>query len=452
MNDRLDTKTMLDELTAGAAEFVHDVVTSHHVLECWPEGCEELLAEVLDWSTGTPLGPSLQKQVNSILRAGSELPMAVGACLPRHSGFDDDEPTVPFPDYLPSGTPTVDEWHKQACHTRSGRVLWRLLRDAMANVPLDGIRHDTAVTNAATYGWGCLAMCSGIGMTGNIRRLAGALIAYMLFDHIGDSLKDETERRLVLKEMMSFWASGKWSKCPAQIVQKMLDPATREACRVSRKWVAFDRGAAAGRSERDIGQIAMAIARERTCEGDGAPGNRTLDSIDGEALERSLRKNVAAVAFLLFAFLDRPHDLNVPLLKVVGRAAAFAQLYDDLLDRNEDILQEQHTAITALTDKAYWRLARAAASRVPRLLEDVMAVSTSAHLVTKAISTSHIRLWAHTSSLTMHLMVAQRNQEAFTHDPQPERVLRGHSAYSILRPLRMWLQSGVQPANEKMEP
>jgi hypothetical protein len=450
MAGRLDAKAVLEQLCQGAAQFVSEVVGAGDVPQAWPDGCEEMLSEVLDWSAGGALGAMLQVEVDRVLKAGPELPMSVGAGLPRHSGVAKDEPVVPFPDYLPSGSPAADEWHKQAYHARAGRVLWRLLGDAMADVPLDGMRHETAIANAATYGWGCIAMCSGINMTGNIQRLAGALVAYMLFDHIGDSLQDAGERRLVLKEMMQFWATGKWSKWPNEVVRRMLPPETRKACRISREWVGHDRGAAAGRAERDIGQIAMAIAKERTTEGHGAAANRTCDAVDGVVLERSLRKNVAAVAFLLFAFLDRPQDFKGPLLHVAGRAAAFAQLYDDLLDRDEDMVQNQRTAITALTDEAYWKLARAAASRVPRLLDDVVATSTSAHLVIQAVSMERIAQWTQTGALAIHLMVAHRNREAFAHDPIPPRVLRGLSPFVVLRPLRDWLQPGVQPPAEKI--
>jgi len=461
-----DARAALRELNVGAAEFVREVVgavtprtPSGQSSDQWPAAAtRELLRDVVAWAAtpvGTAdasvvLGARLTSEIDAVLAAGPELPMSVGAGLPENSGFCD-EAEVVAPEWAPRGTPAADEWHRQARHARSGRALWRLLREGMRGVPLR--RLDTAVANAATYGWGCLAMCAGIGMPGNVRRLAGALLAYMLFDHIGDSIADSTERRLVLREMMRFWATGEWSRSPPppRAVRRALPAPTREACRLSREWVAAERGAHSGAAERDLGEIARAIAHERAAEGDGAALDRTADAVDGALLERSLHKNVAAVAFLLFSFLDRPRDLSPPLLRVAGRAAAFAQLYDDLLDRDDDIRQSQRTAVTALTDAAYRDLTAAAATRVPRLMQDVLATSAAANLISGAFTPARVAMWAETGTLAMHLMVAHRNPAAFAGDPLLSQVCAGSSPFVVLRPLRTWLDPGVATADDPGE-
>jgi len=119
-----------------------------------------------------------------------------------------------------------------------------------------------------------------------------------------------------------------------------------------------------------------------------------------------------------------------------------------LLDRDEDISQNQRTAVTALTDAAYRDLTSAAATRVPRLMQDVLATSAAANLVSGAFTPARVAMWAETGTLAMHLMVAHRNPAAFAGDPLLSQVCGGESPFVVLRPLRTWLDPGTTTADD----
>jgi hypothetical protein len=443
-----DALGALRRMTAGADEFmreVGDVVAADP--GDWPPLCEELVRSTMDTLERGRTHGLVEEQVEVVLAAGPHIPSVGEMVFPRPAGAgaDPDAPPPPWFDHLEGET--ADAWRKViGCHTSGAAELTALLEEGISGVDLPGVSTQTAIANCVVYGSGCLVMAGGVALTGNIRRLAGALMAYMLFDHLGDSLTDRRVRGHVHKEMMRFWAKGSWSAEVSPAVAGVLTEPIRGACARSRGWVNSERlPASAVRIGPQLGALAAAIAKDCRSEGDEAAPVGTVDLLGADTmarLSRSLRKNVAAVAFLLYAYLDDPRLLRAEVLHMAGRAAMFAQLFDDLLDRQEDVEQRQDTVVTSLTPGAYRRLARASAMHVPRILEDVNQVAPGVAAMLEPFDRDRVVAWCQSGGLIIYLMARHRNRPAFGDEAADleARTTRGESPFVILRSVREWLR------------
>ncbi len=438
----------LKEMNQGADEFMEDLaraLADKGDAPTWPDEVGEAVRSAIDTIRAGRADGVVDDLAREVLGLGPDLPTAAGLAFPRPNEVPSGR-TVPvaMPWFNHLDGEAAEAWRDQLSrHCRGVGMLTRALEEGMEGVELPGVKTSTAVSNCVVYGAGCLLMAGGVGLRGSVKRLAGALMAYMLFDHIGDSIDDRGLRRLVHKEMMVYWARGRWSsKPPPAAVRRVLVP-MRTACERSRAWVSADRIAAdRARVEPQLAQLAMAIAGD--CAKEAAVPRQEVgadDEIDVAALASSLRKNVAAVAFLLFAYLDDPRQLRPRVLHMAGRAAMFAQLFDDLLDRAEDVAQGQDTAVTRLTDRRYRQLARVAAGRVPRILEDVREVAPRAAALMDAMQERRVVDAAEAGSLMIYLMTRHRNRPAFGEygADLARRACGDASPFVVLRAVREWV-------------
>jgi hypothetical protein len=496
----------LRTMESGSDEFVAEVLAAARkgARALDREASIPLVEAMVEWArSGQVVGPA-GDELAQVLALGSDLPEALGAGMPRHHGVPAATGTPDMPVNIAAGNcpagpagpagpaAAAAAWRQQLVHTRAARALATMLHEGMEGVVLPGQDGRVAVNNAVLYGAGCICMCSGIGARGHVRRLAGALMAYMLFDHIGDDLDCGVSRRLVLGEMMAFWKRGSWSDRPAPVVRATLTPAIRRACGFARAWVVADRAGDTPDSAARLGEIARRVAadcaRERA-EPDksevgvdaggagGAGGSNGPDGPDGPdgadgadgpngpgdpdgpdgpycaALARSLRKNVPAVCFLLAAFLDAPTALTRETLKVAGRAAAFAQLFDDLLDRAADRARGQRTVVAGLPAAAYVRLVRAAGQSVGWIVDDVLGASWTVAAFARELGPERLACWSGCAGLLMQLMVVHRNRADLEDAPEGgallDRVCRGGSPFDIGRAVRGWVV-GVQRAADNL--
>jgi hypothetical protein len=408
----------------------------------WGADVQELVtACVLSLERGTT-EDALYAEMESVMQLGSALPELLRAVIPRHTGVPTTTPAPGGPPQLASYDSEVGRaWQATIGSLRGATALSALLAEGMRDVKLPGIEMRVALGNSLIYGCGCLVMATGIGMLGHVPRLAGALMAYMLFDHIGDGQPDAVTRRLVLREMMVFWGKGEWSSAPPAVVRRSLPRATRAACARAREWVTADRHPEDRlRSGERLGALAASIARDCSTGGIADHVDGSLEDIPVDALGQSLAKNVAAVAFLLEAFLNDFQSMPAPMLQLAGRAAAFAQLFDDLLDRDDDMRQGQRTAATALTDTAYQHMLARAAGSIPLIFADALSASPGMKLVIEMLDPAQIERWIAACGLTMHLMAAHRNPAAC---PALVELLgtmcRGVSPFVIVKAMREWL-------------
>lgn len=393
------------------------------------------------------VGP-VEDAAAEILAVGPDVPTAAGLAFPRPSEMRPGAARpVPMPWFDHLEGEAADAWREQVSrHCAAVGLLTRELELGMESIVLPGVSTKTAIANCVVYGAGCLIMAGGVGLRGRVRRLAGALMAYMLFDHIGDSLDDRALRRMVHKEMMVFWATGRWSDSPANAVKRVLTPGMREASARSREWVSDGRGPGdRARVDPQLGILAKAIAadcaREATAPAQEPGSADRGDAVDLEALARSLHKNVPAVAFLLFAYLDDPRDLKPRVLHMAGRAAIFAQLFDDLLDRDEDVQQHQDTVVTRLSEREYRRLVRTATLMVAGLIQDVREVAPRATALLDTMETGRVVDSVGAGALLIYLMTRHRNRQAFGEVAADlaDLACGTDSPFLVLRAVRGWI-------------
>lgn len=432
-------------MTVGADEFMEGVAAAL----CQPPGewtaaTQELIASVMRTIVEGRAAGSVDKEATAVLAAGPDIPILGGLVFPRPRGTESvgrTPPPLPWFDHLDGEA--ADAWREElGRHTGAVSALTGFLEEGMRGVELPGVKTETAVANCVVYGAGCLIMAGGVGLFGNVRRLAGALMAYMLFDHIGDSLQDHRLRRMVHRVMMQYWVKGEWPAQPAKAVMRVLKPPLRQACERSRAWVSSELSPAdAARVAPQLGVLAQAIATDVQSEDPEDSPIGVAETVDVARLRASLKKNVAAVAFLLFAYLDDPRRLRPDVLHMAGRAAMFAQLFDDLLDRDEDVNQRQHTVVTGLCDEAYRHLTRVAASLVPEILHDVRQVAPKLMDLLRPLQEARIESWTRGGALLIYLMTRHRNRDAFgaTGADLADRVCGGESPFIVLRAVRSWL-------------
>jgi hypothetical protein len=444
----------LRTMTSGGDEFMAEIgeAMARPPPTEWNPAAEEMINSVLKTlKHGRATGP-VDCEARYILAQGADAPILGGLVFPRPVGADTTSAPPPMPWFDHLEGEAADAWRAEVeLHTSAVGGLTRLLEEGMDGVSLPGISTDKAVANCVVYGSGCLILAGGVGLMGNVRRLAGALMAYMLFDHVGDSLTDRRLRRMVHAEMMIYWSKGQWSERVPSAVAQILTGPIRRACEKSRVWVGDGRAPSElVRVGPQLGFLAKAIAKDCGVEAavpiDQPIGEAT--SVDLPQLTASLKKNVAAVAFLLFAYLDDPRHLSPEVLHMAGRAAMFAQLFDDLLDRGEDIAQNQHTVMTGLRAEPYAHLAWVSAHYVPRILQDVYAVAPRMSALIRPLDDARVTGWVDTGGLLIYLMTRHRNVEAFGDHAAAlaERTCSGRSPFVILRAVREWVGKFDRPA------
>lgn len=426
---------MLDCMGAAGRECCHDIARLAGEIDWRPE--TEGLVRAALWRHVPSEAALLDDEIDAVLRHGEEMPRDLAEMLPQH-GVSTVVGECPSP---PVANQRVrDVWRQEARRADAVRSLAADLKAGMADVALPGISTRLAVNNATLYGTGCIALCSACGISGHVRRLAGALMAYLLFDHIGDALQGAL-RRMVLAEMMKYWNDRKWSPRPAAKVRAALEPTTRRAWERARAWISFERGAGVADTDRIIGVVAKVIAAE--CGGQEADPDGTRDTIDGRRLGGSVHKNVAAVAFLMVAFAEDPMaDLTLVSMRLAGRAAAMTQLYDDLLDRTADAASDQRTGVTELTPDAYRRVAGGAARAITLLLEEATRASALVGHVSERVDAERLVGWSEAIGLLMELMLTRRNDGMFD-AAQTARLARvchdGVSPFDLGRGFCEWL-------------
>lgn len=429
------TQTMLDRMGTAGRECCHDIASLAGEIDWLPE--TEGMVRAALWRHVPSQAALIDDEINAVLQQGEEMPRVLAEMLPRH-GVSTAVGECPSP---PVANQAVrDVWRQEAQRADAVRSLAADLSAGMADVALPGITTRLAVNNATLYGTGCIALCSACGIVGHVRRLAGALMAYLLFDHIGDALQGAV-RRMVLAEMMKYWNDRKWSPRPVAKVRAALEPTTRRAWERARAWISFERGAGVADTDRIIGAVAKVIAAE--CGGQKADPDGTRDTIDGRRLGRSVHKNVAAVAFLMVAFADDPMaDVTPTSMCLAGRAAAMTQLYDDLLDRTADAASDQQTGVTELTPGAYRKVAGGAARAITVLLEKATEASMLVGHVSKHVGAERLVRWSEGIGLLMELMLTRRNITMFS-AAQTDRLERvchdGVSPFDLGRGFCEWL-------------
>jgi hypothetical protein len=211
-----------------------------------------------------------------------------------------------------------------------------------------------AIENSCIYGMGIMLMSEASHYTGSVKRLAGGLVAYMLFDHLSDQISDLVLRRLVTVQMFKFWCSGKWSHVPPPAaVRRVLDRNTRTAMERCRRLIVVDR------HDPVAAHKLMLTAARAVHDDKGAPelqGVCNSNTVNCDTMFRSITKTVPSIIFLLQAYMDDGQSPTIDWLGEVGAVAAFAQLLDDVLDRESDVNEEFPSTPASLSPSAAWKL------------------------------------------------------------------------------------------------